>query len=449
MDDLRERLKQLRPPARPGHASAKGKGRDRSEASDKKVSTLRKQLERMERIADGSAVKKRQGDIEKPRRLEEVLNGSEVETPLGTCYEIQASYRAMFRHGNYCLGDFSLIDLNNMDIFCSGVSNNNIKPEDVLFVDIETTGLSLGTGTYAFLLGYGYYRQEKFHIHQLFLRNFVEEPAFLHYASSLMAPFRLLVTFNGKRFDLPILASRFTMCGMSMPFSRENRDLKIDWDLLYPARRLWQDRLNDCRLGTIEGKRLGVCREETDIPGDQIPEVYYRYIHQGDSSDLEKIVYHNAMDVLSLATLVIHMDRSLKEKDPKDVNLLSVGRYYEKKGIEQLGRKCYEITSGKGFSPQEKDRALFLLAMQMKREGNIENAVDLWKTLVQGNACNAMDGCIELAKYYEHRTKEMEKAIETVEYALALEGYDVNRYRDPLMKRLERLKRKKGKMWGK
>jgi len=439
VDDLRARLERQKL----GSEAKKISRRDpdaRQEPESGRISSIREQLHRLEMRGGWKA----KGAVESSPgpRIEDLLGGKEVVTPEGTCYEIRATYRPDYLHGRYRLGDFNRVDLQGLDTTCGRYGKEDLGPEDVLFMDTETTGLSLGTGTYVFLLGFGYFRSNRYHIQQLFLRDFEEEPAFLWQALSIMAPFRALVSFNGKRFDMPLLETRLSMCGQR----RDNGEGMAHWDLLYPARRMWKERLDDCRLGTIEEKRLQVAREEADIPGHQIPEVYYRYIHQADASDLDRIVYHNAMDILSLATLAIHLDGSLRQMDPVHDNLLTVGRFYDRMGSNQMGRRCYEVASGGGLSHQERHRAKFLLAMHKKREGDYDQALGLWQELIALDSHLFIECCEEIAKYYEHRIRDFSEAIKAVDMALIHSGIQDPRTEGALRKRRERLE-KKGTSW--
>jgi uncharacterized protein YprB with RNaseH-like and TPR domain len=402
--------------------------------------SIREQLEKIEqRSSRQPPTRAGLPERARPPRLDEVLHGREVTTPLGTCYEVKSAYRETFRHGDYRIGAFRDVDMEALSLFCGGVDGLDVRAEDFLFMDLETTGLSLGTGTYGFLVGLGYFREGAYHIHQLFLRDFSEEPALLNHAQQIMAPFRHLVTFNGKTFDIPLLEARFSMC--SQP---ETLRKMVSWDLLYPARRLWYDRLEDCRLNTIERERLGVAREGQDIAGEQIPRAYFRYVHDGDARDMDRIVYHNAMDVLTMTALAIHIDESLREKDPARTNLFSVGRYYEKKGIQGAGAEFFEAASCLGSSHREKDRALFHLARQHRRDGRFEDAVRIWKGLVEREGHGILECCVEIAKHLEHRTREYDEAIDLVLHALERVGPEEGRVREDLEKRLSRLKRKKG-----
>ncbi len=439
MDDLRARLERKRLGSEAGKISSRDPDA-RLEPEAGRISSIREQLHRLE-MRGGWKVRGSAGRAP-GRRLEELLGGKEVVTPEGTCYEIRATYRPDYLHGQYRLGDFNPVDLQGLDAACGRDGKEALGPEDVLFMDSETTGLSLGTGTYVFLLGFGYFRSNRYHIRQLFLRDFEEEPAFLCHALSIMEPFRALVTFNGKRFDMPLLETRLSMCGQR----GDKGGGMAHWDLLYPARRMWKERLDDCRLGTIEEKRLKVEREEADIPGHQIPEVYYRYIHQGDTSDLDRIVYHNAMDILSLATLAIHLDGSLRQMDPVHDNMLSLGRFYERMGNSQMGRRCYEVASGGGLSCRERYRAKFLLAKQKKRQGDFEEALGLWQELIELESDLFIESCEEIAKYYEHRVRDFSKAIRAVDLALNCSSIQDPRTEGALRKRRVRLE-KKGASW--
>ncbi len=435
MDDLRKRLKKIRKTEK-GTSKACPNAEPTEDSTGCKVSLRREQLDRLEQRR--SSLTNKIKDSAKGKDLDAVLKGNEVHTPFGPCYEIKSSFPATYRHGRYCLDAFSRIDFNSLDIFCGGPGANHISPEAILFLDLETTGLSLGTGTYVFLVGLGYFRAGKYWVHQFFLRNFQEEPALLYYACKIMGDFQYLVTFNGKRFDIPLLEARLLLCAQAV-----NIDKMVFWDLLYPTRRLWSDRLENCRLGTIEHTQLGIVREGMDIPGDMIPDVYFRYIHKGNAENIDKIVYHNVIDILSLTTLMISIDKNLENKDPLEVNVLSIGRYYENRGGTEVDRQCYEIVSQKGRTSQEKAEALYFLARQWKRQGRNDKAYEIWKHLIKKGNFRYLESIVEMAKYFEHKTKEFDEAIKVVTLALNKGNLLDNRYKVDLQKRLERLHRKR------
>lgn len=369
----------------------------------------------------------------------QLLGGEETETPFGPCLEVRASYRIEYRHGIHRLSDFFRLDLASLDRICGG-TGQRLLPEEVLFVDLETTGLSLGAGTWVFLAGFGFFGNGNYQIVQLFLRNFDEEPAFLHRAGRLMEGFRSVVTFNGKRFDLPLLEGRYALHGQTNCIAALRH-----WDLLYPVRRLWKGRLGDCRLDTVEAERLGLRREVDEIRGDRIPEAYLRFIHSGDASLLGGILHHNAADLLSLAALAIHIQRCWQEMDPREANLVSLGRYLERTGCHEEGIRCYRIASRHGPSREEKERALWLLAQRMKREGVLQEALDAWEVLAEEGLAWAAVACEELAKHHEHRSKDLAKALYYVEKALNGDVCLDPATRVRLEHRLSRLGKKKDK----
>lgn len=376
-----------------------------------------------------------------PSEVAALLGAEEAHTPFGPCLEVRASYRIEYRHGLHRLCEFLSLDLRKLDRICGGAGQVQVSPEEVLFLDLETTGLSLGVGTWVFLVGLGFFEKGKYHTRQLFLRNFAEERALLYRASRMMERFRSVVTFNGKRFDLPLLEARLSLLGQE-----DCTSSLTHWDLLYPAKRLWKGRLEDCRLDTVEGARLGVCREERDIRGDRIPEGYLRFIHFGDASFLRRIVHHNASDLLTLLVLAVHVHKCCEDLDPRETNLVSLGRYLERTGSHEEGVKCYRIASQWGLGQHERERALFLLAQRMKREGKAEEALAAWEILAQEGIAWGAAACEELAKHHEHQSKDLSKAVYYVEKALGGDIFLEVPMRLKLEKRLTRLRKKVGKI---
>lgn len=407
-----------------------------------RVRSVREQLLRMDR-AWPAAGRGSAGASPVRLSLEERIGGREEQTPDGPVYVVDSSYRGGYRHGHHRLDAFHAIDREGMSAFCGEAERAGSPDEgEVLFLDLETTGLSLGAGTYVFLVGMGFFREGTYRIRQFFLRSFEEEARMMASLGRWIEPFGTLVTFNGKRFDLPLLEARFSMCAEpAFP-----ADGKAHWDLLYPVRRLWRDRQDDCRLGTMEKTRLGVVREGRDIPGSEIPSIYYRYVHEGDTRDLDRVLYHNAMDVLTLTTLAVEIDRGVRDLDPGSVNVVSVGRFFEQRGWWDRGRVCYELVAGgEGLARSERDEGLYRLALRMKREGRKRETIPLWKELVDRGGERLVECCEELAKVYEHETREWAKASKAVERALEhVSSCDPGR-KGRLEHRLRRLERKQGK----
>src|SRR5881275_1385142 len=186
-------------------------------------------------------------------------------------------------------------------------------PEKWLFLDTETTGLAGGTGTYAFLIGLAWWDAGGLQAEQFFMRDFAEEHALLHELSQRVAERPVLVTFNGKSFDWPLLENRFTMTrSIAVP------KLEAHLDLLHPARALWKLRLGSVRLVELErhvldAPRLGWHREN-DVSSALIPQFYFDYLRGGPAEPLAAVVRHNQMDLRGLAALFGKINTLLSEQ---------------------------------------------------------------------------------------------------------------------------------------
>ncbi|MGC1491540.1 MAG: ribonuclease H-like domain-containing protein, partial [Candidatus Acidiferrum sp.] len=180
-------------------------------------------------------------------------------------------------------------------------------PARWLFLDTETTGLAGGTGTYPFLVGIAWWDAGGLQVEQFFMRDFSEEHSLLHELAARLAQRPVLVTFNGKSFDWPLLENRYTMT-RSIPTPH----LSAHLDLLHPARALWKLRLGSVRLtdlerGVLDAPRLGWHRED-DIASVLIPQYYFDYLRGGSSEPLVGVVHHNQMDLRGLAALFGKID---------------------------------------------------------------------------------------------------------------------------------------------
>jgi uncharacterized protein YprB with RNaseH-like and TPR domain len=170
-----------------------------------------------------------------------------------------------------------------------------VDPRGALFIDTETTGLA---GSMVFLLGAMRIVDDRVVVRQIFARDYREEPALLAEWTRLVSGARMLVSFNGKSFDVPVLRDRLGYHGIESP------DEPPHLDLLHAARRRWRDVLPDCRLQTLEWRVCGR-RRAGDIPGEEIPEVYHRFVRTGDSADIVTVFHHNALDLITLADIAL------------------------------------------------------------------------------------------------------------------------------------------------
>lgn len=318
-----------------------------------------------------------------------------------------------------------------------------VQPEEIVFLDTETTGLAGGTGTYAFLVGLGLIEDRRFRLRQLFMRGPAEEPALLDALQQTLSRCRLLVTFNGRSFDWPLLETRFILHGFRPRFDFEHLDI------LHPARRVWKHRLRDCSLGNLEGALLGP-RRELDVPGFLIPQLYFDYLRDGDACRLRAVFAHNREDIITMARLTARLLAAVAEPEtvlshPADragLGLLLIARGEMAAGLKLLSGSIAE----NGLAPDLRRRAEAELTRSLKRLGRTPEAVPMLLAMCDRAAHRRPLDLFpfeELAKYYEHEARELEAAVQTVERALRLlelrAEYDG---REALLHRVSRLRRK-------
>lgn len=286
-----------------------------------------------------------------------------------------------------------------------------VEPEDVLFLDTETTGLSGGVGTIAFQIGVGYFTHSGFVVEQYLIHDYPEEPAMLRTLNALMKRFTVLCTFNGRTFDIPLLKSRFLMNRIADAHFPETHA-----DVLYPARRLWKLRLKRCTLGNLEEQLLNVTRDD-DLPGALVPQTYFQYLKDGNFEPLQRILDHNKQDIVSLAQLFYFLCRQVAQ--PQEMtcgeDLFSLARAMEKNGDTDSAMKCYRMSARSGMLS---DSCLAMARLE-KRSGHVEAAVKLYQAMLRHGG-DAVAACEGLAKLHEHQLRDIPSAISYTRQALLL-----------------------------
>jgi len=295
-------------------------------------------------------------------------------------------------------------------------------PSKWLFLDTETTGLAGGTGTYAFLVGMAWWDAGGMQVEQLFLRDFAEEHSILHEVAARIAERPVLVTFNGKTFDWPLLENRFTMTrAIAVP------RLAAHLDLVHPARALWRLRLGSVRLVDLERHvldpvQLGWHRED-DVASTVIPQQYFDFLRGGPVEPLVAILRHNQMDLRGLAALFGRINALLAaeggaEEEIDSLDLFGLSRFLQRRGdaLRAHSTCSQAIDLGLPFAfDRQARRELALLA---KRRGDHEQAVTLWQELAKDEQ-NGVHACEQLAMYYERRVRNFSRALEFAKLALA------------------------------
>jgi uncharacterized protein len=320
--------------------------------------------------------------------------------------------------------------------------------EQWLFLDTETTGLAGGSGTYAFLVGIAWWEGGGLETEQFFLREYSEERALLCALRERIGERPVLVTFNGKSFDWPLLETRYRMSRkVSVPAVRAHLDF------LPPARNLWRLRLGSVRLSELERQVLGWDRG-VDLFSGLMPQIYFDYLRGGQPERLIPVLNHNQMDLRGLAALssrILSLLSDAENLGQDGLELFGVSRICEKRGEHTRARSLYERSIA-SILPTETDRAARrALARLAKREGDFDVACELWRDAL-GNSRHGYEAYEQLAIYYEHRIGDPEQARQIVGQALdelrrAIQAGDITpgAYREFKARfdhRMERLERK-------
>jgi len=287
-------------------------------------------------------------------------------------------------------------------------------PARWLFLDTETTGLAGGSGTYAFLVGIAWWEGGGLEIEQFFMREYSEERSLLFALAERIAERPVLVTFNGKSFDWPLLETRYRMSRkLPPPVPRAHLDF------LHPARNLWRLRLGSVRLSELERHVLGWERG-VDMLSGLIPQIYFDYLRGGPPDRLVPVFHHNQMDLRGLAALssrILSLFSDAENLGQDGLELFGVSRVCEKRGENTRARKLYEKSIA-SVLPSETDRAARRsLARLAKREGDFNLACDLWEGAL-GNSRHGYEAYEQLAIYYEHNARNPEQARQVVRRAI-------------------------------
>ena len=293
----------------------------------------------------------------------------------------------------------------------------------------KRTGLAGGTGTCAFLVGVGRITPEGFRVRQFFMRDYGEEASSLDALTRHLEPFRVLITYNGRSFDQPLLETRYRMNRARPPFERF-----VHFDLLYGARRLWKLRFDSCRLVDLENRILGVERQG-DAPGALIPYLYFEYLRTQEIARLVPVFHHNATDILTLACLTGIVPLAFNDPSNAPIRhgaeMAALARWLREAGELDQARTLFR----KAIESKLRDELLFrtlwdLAALERKLECD-GAALEIWNDLAGSK--NPFQGKAreELAKYFEHTAKDFGQALECdAKAALELEESEHLRRRE-------------------
>jgi hypothetical protein len=346
--------------------------------------------------------------------LETLVGGEWVEVSGRRCLVVERHYPLDHAHGSRCLCDLLAIPTDEWAPFTKSRHEPALDPRQALFIDTETTGLARGSGTFAFLVGLGFYDDDGFVVRQYFMPDPADEGALLDLLAQDLNAHQGLISFNGRSFDWPIIETRYLMSRGAPPHNGEPH-----LDLLLPARRLWRRSLTSCALSHLEGHVLDVVREGVDVPGYLIPQLYQDYLRWGYTRPLAGVFYHNAVDVLSMVSLAAQIGAILRAPiDARGVahrDHLALAQLYENWGRTEDAVCAYQ--QARTSRHREKSaEACRRLSFLLKRLGRHDEASEIWRSQLGGTEFYPY---IELAKQLEHRSRDYAQAQHIITEAIA------------------------------
>lgn len=368
-------------------------------------------------------------------RLADEIGGRIVSRAEGAYCLVKTCYPDDHTHGTF---SFSRARSKRMPLaaFTAQEEPGAVDLGTMLFVDTETTGLG-GAGTVPFLVGCGSLRRGRFEIRQYFLPDYSDEAAMLEDLLSEFTSDKVLVTYNGSAFDLPLIRDRMIINRVASEVELEHH-----LDLLHSTRRLFKRRLNDCTLTNIEAGVFGFKRTD-DIAGYLIPSVYFEWL-SGESLDfMHQVLEHNRLDIVSLYCLVhriadVYGSRGEVLDEVDDLHSLS--RIFGRRKNTFLVKDVF-ARIGRIDTVELAEDIILYHSMNFKRLGDTERAVQMWRTLSRSSSRESYWANVELAKHFEHREKNFEMALEHARRADRICPYG-QLHRKQLVKRLGRLRAK-------
>ena len=324
-------------------------------------------------------------------RVADVLGGRVVTNGFGRALVIDRRYESDRFHGSRRVGECEVADDERLRLLDPGLPPPDGVGERTIFVDLETTGLSGGAGTVAFLVGCGWFDMGAFQVRQVLLTSYASERALLDAVAHCFDAAALLVTYNGKTFDVPVMETRWMFHRMRMPLESVRH-----FDMLHPARRLWRGRAADptsvdlgdeggCRLGTLERVLCDVTRVG-DVPGLEIPGRYFQFLRSGDARPLEPVLEHNRLDLISLAAVSAYAVQLVDEGHARcrdAAEALALAKVYERAGCVDRALEGYRLAADDPSAHVDiRAEAIYRLGVRLRRDRRFAEAADCWRRLL-------------------------------------------------------------------
>lgn len=405
------------------------------------VTKLKQYIEDIERASKPEKITRNKNS----RDIDMILDGYEVKTEDKSCFILEKKIPASYIYGGKRLSDVEMIDKESIEIIFGKAEESikSVNKKDHMFFDLETTGLQGGVGTLAFLIGTGYFEEDHFVIKQYFIRDYDEEISALLLLKEQMSGYKNLISFNGKAFDMNLIRTRYIYNHIKPPGEH-----MFHLDLLHPSRNIWKHKLDSCSLVSLEENVLNEFRVG-DIPGYAIPSVYFKYLEDRDASDLKKVIEHNRQDIISMAALLVRIFEMITDPvaESCESELMGIAGFFRKKGNRDKYIRCLNecMNSSNDYISRYAKKELSII---YKRDRDYTRAVTCWEEMVEDSSGMDFYSLIELAKYYEHKLKNINEALTVSIRAYSnykALGRGISSIENDLIKRINRLKTKAGK----
>ena len=356
-----------------------------------------------------------------------VLGGAWREHGTSRSFVVTRRYEAEAPYGRSSVGEFSR-RLRQASEGARLLATGQPRAPFVFF-DLETTGLSGGAGTHAFLVGCAWFDEDdSFVVEQHLMTDYAAERGMLTVVAQEMSRAGTLVTYNGKSFDAPVIETRYLFHRLTSPCTPLPHV-----DVLHPARRFWGgDPTLGCSLIALEQQVFGR-RRVGDVPGFEIPERYFQFVRTGDAQPLADVFEHNRLDLVSLAGLTARLLMLVQEgadaaSDEREA--LALGKVFERAGeparaeaawehavrlaVQAAERGSRRRVAEWAWTPQGiRVEALRALAMSARRTRRYNDAASRWRQVLEVPGCPAhvrREATEALAIHHEHRDRDLAAA---------------------------------------
>lgn len=344
--------------------------------------------------------------------VDDFVHGEWLESSGQRIFVVKRKYQFGTNHGNIIL-DWTVND-GWVNDFWQINGSANLRIQELIYLDTETSSLSIGAGALIFLFGCCYFVDDGLEILQVFIEDPSHESFFLTYIGNILEKFNCLVSYNGKSFDVPVLRSRHVLNRIPHLLDRFSHI-----DLLHIARRIWKYDLDSKKLSDIEAKVLQFKRGEDEIPGWLVPQIYQDYVQTGNAEMLQGVFYHNEIDVVSLAGLFLKIEQMLSTNDFAGNETLSLGEIFHHARMFATADEYFKMALENSPKDFFREKTLINLAYSLKKQKKLTEMCSVWEELAKAENLTA---CVELAKFYEHKEKDYVLALDWTKKAIQLAG---------------------------